>query len=60
MGAQLVFPGGPPEVFAQNAGCGRKGARMGFTACRAVAVRDRHVELVNRVPDGPTQAASIQ
>jgi hypothetical protein len=51
MGPQHGFSAGDPEMAPQNPYRGRIGARMRLPACGAVAMRDRHVELINLVSD---------
>ena len=59
-GRQQFLPLRPAKMFAHHSGGGHKRRRMYFTAARAVAVADGHVQAVHLVAHAFAQATSIQ
>jgi hypothetical protein len=58
-GRQFLFAFNPPEMLSHNTCIRRKPGSMGFATSTAMAVANWHIQLIDFVPNGPTQATAL-
>jgi hypothetical protein len=58
-GRQFLFTFEPTKVLPHNTGVRRKGGSMRLTASAAMAMTDWHIQLIDFVLNGTTQATAL-